>query len=299
MFKRILREYVVPAVLLTIKILTALRTGIDTFLVSRDVLNVLLLDGVFLAMWLVLAYGGDSQQMKRFKPFGLMGTWAMFAVMLWIGWEAHAGHPAVALAVRMAGAIALALDTWDYVSEHFVAWFKSTYAAWKVERNRQLDVTAYTRVLIQKRMKASVDLAGKKLRGHIDVGVLEYIRNNISNLMVGMLEPAVDSETYKTPEPDIIIEKPQDKSGDQQSSIERPSNVHRTSTIERWKTVSPMLPATFKRSDVEEKGNCKKSTAVELISYAKDVGYISEVSRGVYEYMVTTVKELVEGELVE
>lgn len=107
------KDSLIVIALLAVKALTTLRTGIDTFAVSGDLLNVLLIDGAFLALWLVAAYGGHGAAMLSVRPFATIAAWALYGSMLVIGWEAH--HGIVALAVRTAGGLALAYDTWDLI----------------------------------------------------------------------------------------------------------------------------------------------------------------------------------------
>ncbi len=85
----------------------------DTWAVSRDLLNVVLIDAVFMGLWFAAAYGGRGENALAMRPFAALGAWLMYAAMLIIGWEAH--RDATAFAVRIAGGVALSYDTWDYI----------------------------------------------------------------------------------------------------------------------------------------------------------------------------------------
>lgn len=96
-----------------VKVILFARTGLDTWIVSRDVINVLLIDGVFVGMWLAAAYGGKSETAMAMRPFAAAGAWLTYVSMIAIGWQAH--HDVVSIAARIAGGVALAYDTWDMV----------------------------------------------------------------------------------------------------------------------------------------------------------------------------------------
>lgn len=109
-----LKTSAVPLALLAIKLLTTWRTAVDTFSVTHDWLDVILIDGVMLAFWLVTAYAGENQTAMSIRPFTAIGAWALYLSQLYIGWEAT--HTGVAFIVRGAGGLALLYDTWDYVA---------------------------------------------------------------------------------------------------------------------------------------------------------------------------------------
>lgn len=111
--KQSTRDILIFVFLLLVKLGTAARTGYDTWTVSHDLLNVILIDCVFLALWFTAAYGGASQQALAIRPFAALGAWLVYGTMVVIGWEAH--HDATAFATRIAGGVALAFDTWDYI----------------------------------------------------------------------------------------------------------------------------------------------------------------------------------------
>lgn len=96
-----------------VKLVLFARTGVDTWTVSHDIINVILIDGVFMGMWLAAAYGGKSETALSLRPFAAVGAWLTYASMIAIGWEAH--HDIVSIAARIAGAVALSFDTWDMI----------------------------------------------------------------------------------------------------------------------------------------------------------------------------------------
>ncbi len=96
-----------------VKALGLYRTTTDTWAVSHDIANVLLIDGVFAAMWIAAAYGGKSESAMAMRPFAALGAWIAFGFMVIIGWEAH--RDATAFASRVSIGIVLSYDTWDMI----------------------------------------------------------------------------------------------------------------------------------------------------------------------------------------
>lgn len=113
---------------LAVKLITATRFGMDTFLVAvggvgstappvvvlMAVLDVLLIDVFFTLMWSVAAYAGTSRAAMSIRPFATLAAWVMYAVILVIG---GATRDVVSLAVRVTGGLALAYDTFGYVRD--------------------------------------------------------------------------------------------------------------------------------------------------------------------------------------
>lgn len=180
--KRYLRDYGVPAVLLLVKALTTLRTGLDTYAISGNLIDVLLLDGVFLSLWLLLAYGGDSQAMRRLKPFATAGAFGMYLFMLYVGWEAH--HSIVSIGVRIAGGVALVADIWDYVAARYDEKRKARQARRQAERRRsELGLAVYYDEQITRRLRRSVARAARRLSSHMDVAIFERARAGLPEVI--------------------------------------------------------------------------------------------------------------------
>lgn len=116
MFKRLksaeVRSFGIALALLCVKVLTTIRTAIDTYNVTQDALNVALIDGAFFAFWAIVAYGGDGKRALAIRPFAAAFAWSLYAAMIYIGIEAH--HDITALFVRGAGFMALLFDTYTY-----------------------------------------------------------------------------------------------------------------------------------------------------------------------------------------
>lgn len=265
--KKFFRDYGVPIALFAIKILTTIRTAFDTYAVSGDLLNVLLIDLAFLALWMLLAYGGDNQYAKRARPFATLGAWSMYIMMLMIGWEAH--HGMVAVAVRIAGGIGLLLDTWDYI-------MATVAPAWKRYQAAQAlppDVGAYGRKLMQTRLKGAVREGVGKLDPHMKALALDYLRDE----MPGVVRGSVSG----------VMEIPQTTS---ENRVE-----FRSSVVKLWnEAVIPHLSngQPFSRETIESAANCKRSLAIDLINYGKSQGYVQMKGRGEYVFFlpVTNVR---------
>lgn len=165
-----LRENGIVMGLFAIKLLTTARTGIDTYHVSHDMLNVLLIDGVFLALWLVAAYGGQSTYMMTIRPFASAVAWALYIGMVVIGWEAS--HTGVAFVARLAGGAALLYDTYGYVTEQLRRWGKDIKA-------KRLDTAAQKHLILAKRVRVAQRRSGRKLQAHIDTMLFERMRDDL------------------------------------------------------------------------------------------------------------------------
>lgn len=101
--------------ILLLHALTAWRTGVDTYSVTGDLLNVVLIDATFVIAALAAAYLGSSVESLFIRPVAAVLAWVLYIQMVVIGLEAHTTHPEVALAVRSAGFGLLVLDTWVYI----------------------------------------------------------------------------------------------------------------------------------------------------------------------------------------
>lgn len=110
-----------------VKTLTALKTGFDTYLVSTDLtvsqwknvkfelpalLNVILLDGIFMYFWANITYGGEGDIAMSKKPWHAVGAWLMYFIMLAVGWEAL--PDLLSIGVRIGIGILLLIDTWQF-----------------------------------------------------------------------------------------------------------------------------------------------------------------------------------------
>lgn len=198
--KRQLREYGVPGLMLAIKLATTLRTGWDTWLVSHDPVSVVLIDVVFLALWLALAYGGDGQEMRRFRPFAVAGAIGMYAAMVYIGWEAH--HSSVAIVARFAGAIALGADVWSWAAGALANWQaeqKKKREERRRERSRVPNVYQYAQRRLLGRLTRSVDKAARRLGGHMDVMIYEQVRAALPDMLEGKFEDVITVEATPLP----------------------------------------------------------------------------------------------------
>lgn len=266
--KKLLRDYGVPASLFLIKFLTTWRTAADTYAVSGDWLNVALIDGVFLGLWFLLAYGGENQYAKRSRPFAVLGAWALYIMMLIIGWSAH--HGIVAIAVRVAGGLGLLLDTWDYV----ISTLAPAWQRWQHQRAQPADVTQFGQRLMQNHLKRSIRRSAGALRPHMDTLVLEQMRDALPEVVYGRVSRVTDDPQATIASTAITVRKP---------------------VVARWEAVAPLLPSgqEFRRVDVEAIADCKRSLANDLVNYGISIGAIREVDRGVYVY-ANGNKQLVE-----
>jgi len=177
--KRWLRDFGVPFGLFGVKLLTATRTAVDTWAVSHDYLTVALIDGMFLGLWLLAAYGGEGQQVKRVRPFAIGGAWALYLLMVGIGWEAH--QDLTAVAARLAGALGLLLDTYDFV----IVFLDTQIARFRAWRNTPPDVDTYGRKLVQSALRGSIKRSIRSLNPHIDVLVFEKLRSILPEAVQG------------------------------------------------------------------------------------------------------------------
>lgn len=280
------KDQLVFIVLLGMKFLTTLRTGIDTFTVSQDMLNVLLLDGVFLALWFVLAYGGGGKVAMAIRPFAAFGAYVMYGFMLVIGWEAHVDAPLVAIAVRVAGALVLLYDTWDY--------------AVAMNQKRQ---EALGRTLAERQRNYREKIWQEEYNKAVRSSRQEFYSQSLA-----MLEGDIEGDTdYR--EPLYVLPPPSRKqlgSGTNHRSQERSENVPerseerpvdftRASVKRRWEDVYPLLQDTFKRKDVEELCGCSKTQAFEALAYGKYLKEAAETAeRGIYRKVT-----IIEGEVSE
>jgi hypothetical protein len=134
--EKLTKTYFIPAILLIVKLLVTLRTAIDTYDISADILDVLVIDGGYLALWFVAAYSGKGQTAMALRPFAAGGAWVLYLLMLYIAW--HAGDLrgdssaiVVSMIARVTGAVLLLYDTYDYVAALVQQRQKDSAASWK------------------------------------------------------------------------------------------------------------------------------------------------------------------------
>jgi hypothetical protein len=146
--ERIAKQYGIPIGLILIKLLVTLRTGIDTYEVSADFLDVLVIDGVYLVLWLIAAYSGKGAGAMALRPFAALGAWVLYGLMLYIAVVAgglHGGSAAVAVSLiaRVAGAVLLLYDTYDYLQALVQQRSKEQAASWKDSLRGAVNALAY------------------------------------------------------------------------------------------------------------------------------------------------------------
>jgi hypothetical protein len=142
------REFGIPAGLIIVKLLITLRTGIDTYNVSHDILDVLVIDGAYLAMWMVAAYAGKGQSAMALRPFAAAGAWILYGLMLYIAWQAgdlrgNGIDIAVSLIARVAGAVLLSYDTYDYIQALMHQRQRDSAATWQDSLRSAVNALAY------------------------------------------------------------------------------------------------------------------------------------------------------------
>lgn len=147
-FERFAKSFGIPIGLILMKLLITLRTGIDTYDVSSDLLDVLVIDGAYLALWLIAAYSGKGQSAMALRPFAAGGAWMLYLAMLYIAWEAghlqgSEGAVVVSLIARVAGAILLLYDTYDYVAALVQQRQKDHAASWKDSLRGSVNAVSY------------------------------------------------------------------------------------------------------------------------------------------------------------
>ena len=154
------KSRMITAIMLSLKILFSIRTGIDTYKASGDLLNVMLIDVAFLAFWMVLAYGPDSWDRVKWVSAGFAVL--LYAVFFWIGISVHNETfqtAAVAVFARLSGGALLAYDLWDYISELLAMRKASRQArdpmAALLARNAKLNQQATKRAMHSEVAKAS------------------------------------------------------------------------------------------------------------------------------------------------
>jgi len=256
-----LRDNGIVLALLVVKILTVIRTGIDTFAISHDMLNVLLIDGVFTAMWLYAAFAGDSQRASRLRPFAILGAWTMYGFILVIGWDAHADNFLIATAVRTAGALALLYDTWDYVSKYIWAFvaklWMNTIRMWTKPSVEELYNREFTKAL-----RSSIPSSIKRIRGELDDLVYEHSSTQLPQLVSGQLPDRLDVTPLTT------------------------VDNYPPSVVDGWKSIKDSLRPgeQFRRSDVEQHMPCSRQWAVNIINCGRQQGDVGELKRGLYVY---------------
>lgn len=276
------KERIVFAGLLLMKALTTIRTGVDTYAVSNDILNVLLLDVAFLGFWLVLAYTGKGNTAMAVRPFAGIAALVMYLIMMGVGWEAHEGQTLVVFGVRIAGLLVLAYDGYDYA----VAW-------WQRRQDRIGRTLGEKQRYWRERMWESAYKKAANRKG-----------TQFDKLSDGHLLSDMEADTdYRESLPVIPVRRQLSAGQAQQvrsqnvpsTFLEREVDLTRASVIRRWSEVCPKLPDTFTRKDVEELCNCAKTQAYEAIMYGRSTGEVIEANeRGLYQKVV-----VIDGEVSE
>lgn len=261
--------------LIAMKVLTSVRTGIDTFIVSGDLLNVVLLDGFFLAFWGILAYGGKSVLSLAVRPVAAIAAGVMYGFMIFIGLNAHIGMGLVSTAVRVGGAALLFYDGWGYIVNvrQFFADRRKTFA----EEQRDLRTGFW---------KGAYKKGLKKSKNEFETQALRHIMTDI--LTDGDLWASLPVTEERKRLPASV---PDDRERPRTTANDRGAFVP-IANRDTWATVFPSLPEKFTRLDVETVCGCKKTAAVTLINIGKSDGDIVEVGKGTYRKVQT-------GEIVE
>jgi len=63
--------------------------ALDTFAVSRDLLNVVLIDGAMFTFWQITRFAGSSTKALALRPVAAILAWALYLMQIVIGVEAH------------------------------------------------------------------------------------------------------------------------------------------------------------------------------------------------------------------
>lgn len=146
--ERFAKQVGIPIGLILIKLLVTLRTGLDTYHVSADPLDVLVIDGAYLTLWLIAAYAGKGQEAMALRPFAAGGAWVLYGLMLYIAVKAgqlngEGAAVAVSLIARVAGAVLLLYDTYDYAQALFAKRSKSSSNTWQDTLRGIVNALAY------------------------------------------------------------------------------------------------------------------------------------------------------------
>lgn len=146
--------------LFAIKVLSVARTGIDTYAVTHDLLDVALIDGMFFAFWVILSVNSTATSMVRLRAFALVVCVVAYGFMLYIGWQAH--HTVVAFGVRIAPAFAVAYDAWDLIQDYGTA------------RKRNKPTQAEKRARMLERIHWQADVIAWNILGRMVAGVRAF-----------------------------------------------------------------------------------------------------------------------------
>lgn len=260
-----LRDNGIVLALLVVKILTVIRTGIDTYAISQDILDVMLIDGVFTAMWLYAAFAGESKRALRLRPFAIIGAWAMYGFILMIGWDAHTDDYLISTAVRTAGALALLYDTWDYLSKYLWSFVDGVKKSIEKRLMKPTVEEAFNREM-EKALRSSMYSSIRKVKKSMDKLVYEQVDEKLPQLISGELPDRLDVTPLKTKE-------------------DAPPSI-----VDGWKSMKESLRPgeEFKRIHVEDLMDCSHQWAVNIINYGKQDGDVVERRRGLYVYSPST-----------
>lgn len=172
------RDTALFVILVLLKIATALQTGWDTFVVTRNVLAVILIDLSFVSLWGYLAYAGEGKDARRNKIYATVGAWLLYGAMFVIGFQAHGGQ-FWALAVRLSGLVALGFDTWQFLSGAAVTLVGGIRER-MVERRKNA-LTARHGRLRTRMVRRAYRRAAKRLQDHVNVVVFEQWRDALQD----------------------------------------------------------------------------------------------------------------------
>lgn len=302
--------------LFAIKIGTSVKTGMDTYQVSNDLFSVVLLDGIFLCLWLVLAYGGKSAKALTIRPFAALFAYILYFIMLAIGWSAHTDAPLVAVGVRMGGLMMLVYDTSGYVVTAIQAgasgdasksWMVKLYG-WRLamQELRKQRLVEHVIIMAEQESRQEIGLLGDDLRKDLNKERLQWFNETYRPLLDDKFEEMVVAAMEDTPidisitRPYMGLPAPKLVSSAQKTTTTNAqwSNSGRTVkevvdvTVAKWEEIYPLIPFSFNRKKIEELCDCKSTWAVKMINYGKSQGQVVEVARGKYQ-------KIIEGEIAE
>jgi hypothetical protein len=201
--ERFFKNYLVPFVFVAIKLLTAVQTAKDTYAVTHDWLKVILIDGAFLALWLYLAYAGQSQQDRRNRVYASVVAMLLYTLMIGIGWEAS--PDLASIGVRVAGGAVLVWDVYRFISQEIAIWISNRKARREERRKvenmyrRQMSGLVRTGVLIA-RIRL-VKQVSNEVYTELQKRVPDYVRVQSANVIEGHAvetPPKVSAKTTRT-----------------------------------------------------------------------------------------------------
>jgi hypothetical protein len=245
------REHGIDIFMLAVKGLTAAVTASATWEVSHNILYVAAIDVIFTSLWLIVAYGGNSNKLMALRPVAVPLAIAMYLSMVVIGWEAYADW--VSIVVRMAGLGMLLFDSYGFAVDYMQK------RASTADRRAH---TAYERMM-RRRSNRAMLFSGFKLQSHMNTLTFEMMRDDLPQIIAARLQKAQcapQSVTVSTPTPTA------------------------KSTVSAWATVSALLNPgdEFDRQFVEDKTGYKRTKAGQIIDYGLHIGEVEEAGYGQY-----------------